>query len=284
MGVTSAGTPMLRGRTFVLPPVRHLLTMVGIAAAAVVFVSLTRDGGNPVDAWCYWRIDPQHPYTTGEAQFVYTPVVAQVLTPFLDLPFATFVALIRLVDLVALVALAGPATLFALLLPPVAAEINAANINFPMGLAIVAAFRWPALWAFPLLTKVTPGVGILWFAVRREWRAFAIGAGVTAAIAGVSFLANPSLWVQYVEFLSADTPHVAGWPFPYPLWLRLPIAVALVVWGARTDRRWVVPTAALVALPRLYFQSPALLLAVLPTLHGGWASIERWAPTRRRRP
>ena len=80
-------------------------------------------------------------------------------------------ALIRFVDLVALVALAGPATLFALLLPPVAAEINAANINFPMGLAIVAAFRWPALWAFPLLTKVTPGVGVLWFAVRREWRA-----------------------------------------------------------------------------------------------------------------
>lgn len=278
---TPTGTLTIGARRFVVPPWRHLLTMVGIGAAAVTWVSLTASGGNPVDAYCYWRIDPAHPYTTGGSQFVYTPVAAQVLTPFLDLPFATFVAIIRLIDLVALIALAGPATLFALLLPPVAAEINAANINFPMGLAIVAAFRWPALFAVPLLTKVTPGVGVLWFAVRREWRAFGIAVGLTAGIVAVSFVANASLWVQYVEFLANDTPHTGGWPFPYPLWLRLPLAIVLVAWGARTNRRWVVPAAALLALPRLYFQSPALLLAVLPTLYGGWASIERWGRRRR---
>jgi len=277
----SAGTLRIGARRFVVPPWRHLLTMLGIGAAAITFVSLTQSGGNPVDAFCFWRIDPAHPYVTGGSQFAYTPVAAQALTPFLGLPFATFVAIIRLIDLVALVALAGPATLFALLLPPVAAEINAANINFPMGLAIVAAFRWPALYAIPLLTKVTPGVGVLWFAVRREWRAFGIAVGFTAGLAAVSFLANPSLWVEYVEFLANDTPHVAGWPFPYPIWLRLPLAIVLVIWGARTNRRWVVPAAALLALPRLYFQSPALLLAVLPTLHGGWASIERWGRRRR---
>ncbi len=277
----SAGTLTIGDRRFVAPPWRHLLTMLGIGAAAVTFVSLTQSGGNPVDAYCFWRIDPSHPYTTGSSQFAYTPVAAQLLTPFVQLPFATFVALIRLVDLMALVALAGPATLFALFLPPVAVEINAANINFPMGLAIVAAFRWPALWAFPLLTKVTPGVGVLWFAVRREWRPFGIAVGLTAGLAAVSFLANPSLWFDYVEFLANDTPHDGGWPFPYPILLRLPLAIVLVVWGARTNRRWVVPAAALLALPRLYFQSPALLLAVLPTLYGGWASIERW-PRRRR--
>ena len=276
-----AGSLMIGDRRFVVPPWRQLLTMVGIGAAAITIVSLTLSGGNPVDAFCYWRIDPVAPYTTGGSQFVYTPFAAQALTPFLDLPFAVFVTLIRLVDLVALVALAGPATLLALLLPPVAAEINAANINFPMGLAVVAAFRWPALLAFPLLTKVTPGVGVLWFAVRREWRSFAIAAGTTAGLAAVSFLAAPSLWVKYVDFLANDTPNVAGWPFPYPLWLRLPLAIALVIWGARTNRRWVVPAAALLALPRLYFQSPALLLAVLPTLHGGWASIERWGRRER---
>ena len=277
----SAGTLTIGDRRFVVPPWRHLLTMLGIGAAAITFVSLTQSGGDPVDAWCYWRIDPSHPYTLGESQFVYTPVAAQLLTPFLQLPFPVFVALIRFVDLVALVALAGPATLPALFLPPVAAEINAANINFPMGLAILAAFRWPGLWAFPLLTKVTPGVGVIWFAVRREWRPFAIAVGITAGLAAVSFLANPSLWFEYVEFLANDTPHAGGWPFPYPLWLRLPLAIALVIWGARTDRRWVVPAAALLALPRLYFQSPALLIAVLPTLHGGWASIERWGRKRR---
>jgi len=278
----NAGSLTIGRRTFVVPPVRHVLTMLGIGAAAITFVSLTQSGGNPVDAYNYWNIDPAHPYTMGDNKFVYTPVAAQVLTPFLNMPLATFVALIRLMDLAALVALAGPATLFALFLPPVAAEINAANINFPMGLAIVAAFRWPALFTVPLLTKVTPGVGVLWFAVRREWCAFAIAIGTTAGLVTVSFLANPSLWVQYVEFLTNGTPSV-GWPFPYPWLLRMPIAIVLVIWGARTNRRWVVAAAALLALPRLYFQSPALLLAVLPTLHGGWASIERWGRQRRRR-
>jgi hypothetical protein len=277
----SAGTLRIGSRRFVVPPWRHLLTMLGIGAAAITFVSLTQSGGTPVDAYNYWHIDPAHPYTMGENKFVYTPVAAQVLTPFLNLPFATFVALVRLIDLAALIALAGPATLFALFLPPVAAEINAANINFPMGLAIVAAFRWPSLFAVPLLTKVTPGVGVLWFAVRREWRAFAIAIVATTALVVVSFLANPSLWVQYGEFLANGTSGV-GWPFPYPWWLRMPIAIVLVIWGARTNRRWVVPAAALVALPRIYFQSPALLLAVLPTLYGGWASIERWGRQGRR--
>jgi hypothetical protein len=263
-------------RRFVLPPLRHLLTMIGIGAAAITWISLTQSGGAPVDAWCYWRIDPAHPYTLGESQFVYTPVAAQLLAPFLALPFPVFVAIIRFVDLVALVALAGPATLPALLLPPVAAEINAANINLPMGVVILLAFRWPGSWAFPLLTKVAPGIGVLWFAIRCEWRAFAIALGTTGIVVAVSVLTAPSLWAQYLDFMATGTPHVAGWPFPYPLWLRLPIALVLLAWGARTNRRWVVPVAALLCLPRLYFQSPALLLAVLPTLRGGWASVERW--------
>ena len=170
----------------------------------------------------------------------------------------------------------------ALLLPPVAAEVNAANINLPMGLAIVAAFRWPALWAFPLLTKATPGVGVIWFAFRREWRPFAIAVGTTVGLVAVSMLTAPDLWIRYVDFLANDIDHVAGWPFPYPIWIRLPLAIILVIWGARTDHRCVVPAAALLALPRTYFQSLALLLALLPTFYGGWASIERWGPRWRR--
>jgi len=249
--------------------------MVGIGAAAVVFVSLTLSGGDPVDAYNYWHADPSHPYAPGEFQFVYTPVAIQVLAPFQALPFAAFVAMIRLIDLAALVLLAGPATPFALLLPPVATEINAANINLPVGLAIVAAFRWPWLWALPLLTKITPGVAVLWFAFRREWRSFAIATGTTVGLVAVSLVANPSLWRQYAEYLASVSGTVPGWPFPYPIWPRLAVAVALVFWGARTNRRWTVPAAALLALPRLYFLSPALLLAILPTLHGGWASMDR---------
>ncbi len=47
-------------------------------------------------------------------------------------------------------------------------------------------FRYPAAWSLILLTKITPGIGLLWFAVRREWRALAIALGATAAIASVS--------------------------------------------------------------------------------------------------
>jgi hypothetical protein len=46
--------------------------------------------------------------------------------------------------------------------------------------------------------------------------------------------------------------------------VRLPAAVVLVAWGARTDRRWVVPVGVLLALPAVWFGSAALLLAVIP--------------------
>jgi hypothetical protein len=60
---------------------------------------------------------------------------------------------------------------------------------------------------------------------------------------------------------------------PVPLAIRLPAAVAIVVWGARTDRRWTVPIAAMLALPALWFGGLAMLLAVIPLR-------ERAAPQR----
>ena len=53
---------------------------------------------------------------------------------------------------------------------------------------------------------------------------------------------------------------------PVPLWIRLPLAVALVVWGARTDRRWTVPVASMLALPALWYGGLSMLLAVIPLL------------------
>ena len=48
-----------------------------------------------------------------------------------------------------------------------------------MAAAIALGFRYPAAWSFLLLTKVTPGIGLVWFAVRREWRPLAIALGFT---------------------------------------------------------------------------------------------------------
>ena len=67
--------------------------------------------------------------------------------------------------------------------------------------AIVLGFRWPFTWAFVLLTKVTPGVGLLWFAVRREWRSLAIALGdgandlamIERAGLGIAYHAKPAV-------------------------------------------------------------------------------------------
>ena len=48
--------------------------------------------------------------------------------------------------------------------------------------------------------------------------------------------------------------------------IRLPIAALIVVWGARTDRRWTVPVAATLALPILWPSGLAVLAALWPIL------------------
>ena len=65
--------------------------------------------------------------------------------------------------------LTGP-RLFAVGVLLATVELAGGNISLLLAVAIVVGFRWPAAWAFVLLTKVTPGIGLLWFVVRREWR------------------------------------------------------------------------------------------------------------------
>jgi hypothetical protein len=139
------------------------------------------------------------------------------------------------------------------------------NIHLLLAVAIVVGFRYPAAWAFVLLTKVTPGIGLLWFAVRKEWRNLAIALGATAAISLVTLLIVPNMWWQWLTFLSSnptvDTPLISITP---PLPLRLFIAAAVVTYGARTNRRWTVPVAATIALPIYWWNGFSVLVAILP--------------------
>jgi hypothetical protein len=247
------------------------LALFGLSAglAVAVWVVFTRWGGNPVDALCYWLTDPANPYDgRTDFQFVYSPAAAQLAAPLLKLPFDVFVAIVRAFEIGSLVLIAGPVAAPAIVIPPVAAELNAANINLVLALVMVLGFRWPALWAIPLLTKPSMGVGLLWFVVRREWRSLAIAVGTAGAIAGLSFALAPRLWFDWVDLLRNGTAQVGLWPFPVPVIYRVPVAVAIVIWGARTNHRWAVTVAAVVALPRLYFLSPAMLVGVLPLIDG----------------
>ena len=87
---------------------------------------------------------------------------------------------------------------------------------------------------------------------------------MTGAIVAVSLLVNGQLWIDWLSFI-VSTPEggsVAQFQIPIPLWLRLPVAAVLVVWGARTDRRWTVPVAATLALPVLWVSGFAICAAL----------------------
>jgi hypothetical protein len=153
------------------------------------------------------------------------------------------------------------------------------NVSLLLGVAIVIGFRWPAAWALILLTKITPGIGLLWFAVRREWRQLAIALGATAAIAAVSALVMPAAWREWIDVIVANAGKGGTWAsVPVPLLIRLPIAIAVVVWGARTDRYWTVPVASMLALPALWYGGISMLLAVIPLLPE--QNRVRWLPAR----
>ena len=47
-----------------------------------------------------------------------------------------------------------------------------------------------------------------------------------------------------------------------PIWVRLPPAIVIVVWGALTGRRWTVPVAATLAVPAFYLHTLTMLYAI----------------------
>jgi hypothetical protein len=121
---------------------------------------------------------------------------------------------------------------------------------------------WPALWALPILTKITPGIGLLWFLVRGEWRSLGIAALATGLIVAVSGIADPLAWGGWLSMLArADFPELGGglWFLPLPLGFRLFVAAALIAWGAATDRRWVLPVGVCLSLPTVWLNTPTIL-------------------------
>lgn len=219
------------------------------------------------EAWCYWIPSIIDPYRqsdwTSPVAYVYSPAFLEVIAPLRALSWTAFVAVWTALLLGAVTYLTGLRLLWLGVLVA-AAELYGGNISLFLAVAIVLGFRWPATWAFVILTKVTPGIGLLWFAVRREWRNLSIALAATALVAGASAVAMPLAWQQWVHVLMANAGRDGTWAaVPIALWVRLPMAVALVVWGARTDRRWTVPVASMLALPALWFGSLSMLLAVI---------------------
>jgi len=264
-------------------PASLVFTGLAVALVAYDWYLLTSSGGSPVDALQYWRADPNnlypHPELLHENGYNYSPAFELVIGWGRNLPFATFVAIWRALLLATLVWLAGPWTLLVLFTVPVASEINAANIQLLLAAAIVLGFRggfWPLTWTFVLLTKVTPGVGLLWFLLRRRWRELAIAVIGTVVVAGITFVIWPERWLGWIALLLEGSPPPVP-PYNLPLIPRLAAAVVIIVLAAWRGWRWPVVVAGMLALPAFFTLSPSMLVGVLPF---GRAAIGRWASAR----
>jgi len=241
------------------------------------------------DGFSYHQGDP---YTIGA--YLYAPAFAQVLSPITTLPWPWFAALWTAAIAAVYIWLVGRWAFPLLLTGAVALELYLGQIDIFIAAAIVVGFRYPVVWAFPLLTKIAPGIGLLWFVFRREWRNLALALTATVAIAAVSALIAPDMWRAWYELLYRtvfERQAVDGAYLAIPVWLRLPIGVAVIAWGARTDRHWTVPVAVLLAMPILWLNVFALLVAVVPlreepgmTPARAWLLRERLLPSLGRVP
>lgn len=268
---------------------------VVVAAVVVVLRLFNRTPWTPwiLDMHTYWATGAgvtyahSNPYVIGA--YLYAPAFAQLLYPLTTIPWPWFAALWTAAVAAAYIWLVGRWAFPILLLTfAVALELYLGQIDIFIAAAIVVGFRYPVTWALPLLTKVAPGIGLLWFVFRREWRNLVIAVSATVAIAGISAMLAPQLWHEWFDLLRrsiSDKQVVDGAYLAIPVWLRLPFAVAIIWWGARTSRHWTVPVAVLLAMPILWINVFTLLLAAVPlreefgmTPARAWLMRERLLP------
>jgi hypothetical protein len=259
--------------------VKSRLLRDGYIILAVVFVGLRLLAIPPwadsVDAYAYWSTRSGDFYASAQTgrigAYLYSPAFAQLLTPLVVLPLAAFTALWTAINCAAVWVIFGRYALASLLFLPIPFEIISGNVHLLYAVAIVIGFRWPAAWALMLLTKVTPGIGLLWFAGRREWRPMFLALAATGVIAAVSYLLDQASWARWIELLSfgagtagGGSLTTVGYYIPVPLLPRLVLAAVVVLFASLTDRRWLVPVAVVLALPVIWSNSLAILAAVYP--------------------
>jgi hypothetical protein len=249
------------------------------------------------DAHIYWAaIRSPEPYVTaasdGPEGYLYAPVFIQAIWPILSLPWAWFYAIWLALGLMTLIWLLRPVLTIAVLpfvfitfgvslLAIPRHSLSSMNVTMFMGIAVAAGFRWPWTWSLLILTKVTPGLGLLWFMVRREWQNLIVALGFTAAVVAVSFVISPNWWFDWATVIQNNSryPEPAFAIHFLPLIPRLIIAAVMIAVAARADARWVMPIAVVLAMPYVADTSLIVLAAVPPLLrHDAWTEVGRPRP------
>ena len=231
----------------------------------IVTVGLFAIAGTPgFDLYAYWAVDPLDPYgaTGGFGAFHYSPVLAIAFLPLKLLPWPAVYWVWFALLVGVLVWLTRWWALASLLFIPVALELYEGNIHLLIAAAVVLGLRWPAAWSFLLLTKITPGVTVVWFAVRGEWRSLLVTFAYTATFVAASFIVMPEVWRSWLAHLTVAEPVTTPNQIPIPLLVRLPIAVLVIAWGAHTNRPWTLAVGTTLALPVVWFHGLAVLVAI----------------------
>lgn len=239
---------------------------LGFAVLVAYFVVTPVPGGS--DAHNYYALDLTDPYRNRWADFesfVYSPAFGQLIYPATLLPIEAFYKLFQAISLGSLAWLLGPiGAALALIIPYTRSELASGQIHLVLAVMCVVGMRYPSAWAFGLLTKVTPGVGLLYFAARREWGKVGQALLMTAVIVVVSALALPEAWVGWIDLLAESSTRTVQmfalneWPAAF----RLPLAAGLAVMAGWRGRPAAIPVIACFALPAIWPGALTMLAAV----------------------
>ncbi|MBI3750219.1 MAG: DUF2029 domain-containing protein [Chloroflexi bacterium] len=265
-----------------------LANLAALPALALIWLHVFQrphqtDAYSTWHAWADGRLYPLQwePVT----EYPYAPPLAQLITPLTHLSFKLYNGLWAALQLGALVWMVGPVgALVALAWPipnvagygdaafggPVYASLFNGNPQILVAASISFGLtRWPGWFTFVLLTKVTAGIGVLWFVVRREWRNLAILIAALLVIVIPSFIINPETWPQWFALLAGAAGHssapdvVAKETFlEVPLLVRGPIGLAIVLLASWRGWTWAVPIGCFLALPDVHLSGFAVLVAV----------------------
>ncbi|MBF6605813.1 MAG: DUF2029 domain-containing protein [Chloroflexi bacterium] len=228
---------------------------IGYATGSIV-------GG--IDAHMVWDASTSYPTHWIANAYVYPPPLAQIVELIHPIGYGLFVASLMVTLFCALWYCARKWSLlfvvgwliawrFIVVAPGAVVDaVLLGNVQVLVAAALVAGYRWPALYSFGILTKLAPVLGLVWFAVRREWRQLAIAVTVTLIVGLASFLVDPGAWWRWLAFAETNA-SVSPLPLvPVPFAIRLLMSLGLIIWGARTDRYWTVPIGVGWSLPALY--------------------------------
>lgn len=190
--------------------------------------------------------------------YIYSPAFAQVFAPLTALPYLWFHVALEVIQLAAVLWLLGPALTLGFLLVPFlgGSYIWNGNITPLIAFALVKGQHWPAL-----LTKILPAVTIGWYVGARDWRGLRRQLAILGAVVLVSFALWPGAWVEWADALArAGGAEHKGWAIP--LALRLPVAAFLAVYAGHSQRKWLLPFAAMLSTADVWWTSAVWLIAV----------------------